>query len=92
MPRSNRLSPKAPPILHSINDMLGRLPRRYQWSCEITDDVCDAVPAVMNVYVNSEEDRISLRLSLGFGRPTEQTDTTEHHRVSNVLLVALIEV
>jgi hypothetical protein len=71
---------------------MAKLPARLQWSVEITDDTGQEVPAVMNIYVNGEADRVAIRLHLGFGRPVEQTDTTEHHKYSDVLLVALIEV
>lgn len=83
---------KALPVLVAINDLIRLLPAEYQWSCEITDDTGTEVPAVFNIYVTSENERINLRGYLKKGLPYEETDTTEYHRYSHEVTVGIIEI
>jgi hypothetical protein len=83
---------KTPKLLRVIEDIISMVPPLNQWSVEITDDSGVAVPAEFRVFVDDEGARITMRHTLGLGRPAEQTDISETHNYSPYVVITIIEV
>lgn len=82
---------EALPVLVAIDSLIRLVPKELQWSCEFTDDTCKDVPALFNIYVHSESQRVDVRKLLKLKLPYEETDDTEYHLYTPELTVGLIE-
>jgi hypothetical protein len=84
-------TPGVPSILLAVAEVMRHVPKAYQWSVELTDDTSDEVPADFRIYVPDEATRLIVRALYDLGRPAEQTDTTETHKLSKWLTLTILE-